>query len=318
MKLFFNSMLCVAFAASMAFGQIQDGMLSTSSIGKSSGEIAEGPAAACETLDALVAGPLDTQVGSSGITFGAAATVEVIDVGSGDLEINNPNALGDDTFVVMVFIDIETAGISPMADDGMTIGFDYSFTDLNTGRFYSPQAGDQGIIFTRLGDPDLDGDWDVLETDGGGAGVFFDTGVPIALSGRVEFVINDLAMDIFVDGSMIYTGGIIGINGDPGITPGERLTSVVLQTANDFAGFGSEENIDDLSVNTDPCDSVGGTSCMFDIGDINTDGAVDLLDVGPFVDLLTNAGFQCEADIDDNGAVDLLDVTPFVDLLTGG
>ena len=57
---------------------------------------------------------------------------------------------------------------------------------------------------------------------------------------------------------------------------------------------------------------------MFDIGDINTDGAVDLLDVGPFVDLLTNAGFQCEADIDDNGAVDLLDVTPFVDLLTGG
>ena len=54
------------------------------------------------------------------------------------------------------------------------------------------------------------------------------------------------------------------------------------------------------------------------IGDVNLDGSVDLLDVGPFVDLLATGMFQVEADIDENGAVNLLDVGPFVDLLAGG
>ena len=43
-----------------------------------------------------------------------------------------------------------------------------------------------------------------------------------------------------------------------------------------------------------------------------------MLDVGPFVDLLSSGMFQVEADIDKNGAVNLLDVGPFVDLLAGG
>ena len=51
-------------------------------------------------------------------------------------------------------------------------------------------------------------------------------------------------------------------------------------------------------------------------GDVNQDGAVDLLDVAPFVALLANNGFQLEADINGDGAVDLLDVGPFVDLLS--
>ena len=54
------------------------------------------------------------------------------------------------------------------------------------------------------------------------------------------------------------------------------------------------------------------------IGDVNGDGSIDLLDVSPFVDLLTNGGFQAAADINQDGIVDLLDVAPFVDLLTGG
>ncbi len=54
------------------------------------------------------------------------------------------------------------------------------------------------------------------------------------------------------------------------------------------------------------------------LGDVNLDGVVDLLDVSPFVDLITGGLFQAEADIDQNGVVDLLDVAPFVGLLTGG
>lgn len=53
------------------------------------------------------------------------------------------------------------------------------------------------------------------------------------------------------------------------------------------------------------------------LGDVNLDGQVNLLDVQPFVDLLTTGIFQAEADINQDGVVDLLDVAPFVDLLSG-
>jgi hypothetical protein len=53
------------------------------------------------------------------------------------------------------------------------------------------------------------------------------------------------------------------------------------------------------------------------LGDVNSDGVVDLLDVGPFVDLITGGVFQSEADVNNDGTVDLLDIEPFVQLLTG-
>ena len=52
------------------------------------------------------------------------------------------------------------------------------------------------------------------------------------------------------------------------------------------------------------------------LGDVNRDGAIDLLDVGPFIEILNSGGFQCEADINQDGGVNLLDVGPFIDLLS--
>ena len=54
------------------------------------------------------------------------------------------------------------------------------------------------------------------------------------------------------------------------------------------------------------------------LGDVNCDGAVDLLDVAPFVDLIVTGSFSAKADFDGNGAVNLLDVAPFVDVIAGG
>ena len=54
------------------------------------------------------------------------------------------------------------------------------------------------------------------------------------------------------------------------------------------------------------------------VGDVNCDGAIDLLDVAPFVELITSGQFSDKADINGDLAVDLLDVAPFVTLLTGG
>ena len=61
----------------------------------------------------------------------------------------------------------------------------------------------------------------------------------------------------------------------------------------------------------------GDDTCDAEIGDINQDGAIDLLDVAPFVSALTGTPV-CEADINEDNAVDLLDVAPFVALLSGG
>ena len=52
-------------------------------------------------------------------------------------------------------------------------------------------------------------------------------------------------------------------------------------------------------------------------GDINRDGVVDFFDIQPFIDLLTNQGFQAEADIDGSGKVDFFDIQPFINLLAG-
>ena len=54
------------------------------------------------------------------------------------------------------------------------------------------------------------------------------------------------------------------------------------------------------------------------LGDVNLDGSIDLLDVAPFVELITSGDFQAEADINQDGVVNLLDVGPFVGLLSGG
>ena len=54
------------------------------------------------------------------------------------------------------------------------------------------------------------------------------------------------------------------------------------------------------------------------LGDINLDDEINLLDVQPFVELLSSNECLREADINQDGTVDLLDVAPFVSLLAGG
>ena len=52
-------------------------------------------------------------------------------------------------------------------------------------------------------------------------------------------------------------------------------------------------------------------------GDVNQDGAVDFLDISPFIGILSVGGVQAEADIDGSGAVNFLDISPFIEILSG-
>ena len=102
-----------------------------------------------------------------------------------------------------------------------------------------------------------------------------------------------------------------------------------------WSGNGAPVQNLDMCVNFDPNqltawgqrifngrDGISSTSqpaCVFPViivGDCNGDMLVNLLDVRPFVDIITTGDFLVEADINADGVVDLLDVGPFVSLLS--
>lgn len=69
--------------------------------------------------------------------------------------------------------------------------------------------------------------------------------------------------------------------------------------------------------NVDALDQVPEITDDFVLGDVNGDGVVNLLDVSPFVELISSGEFLKEADINGDGSVNLLDVDPFIELLNG-
>ena len=248
MKKLFAMFVMTALSASVAFGQ--SGMLDITAKGTFEGTPEEGPAVQCEDLGSLMVGLVDGQTSANGNTWldPLFLGAEVIDGGGGDLLLQYTNTSGNDTFGDIIDMTYDPSAIG-VADDGFTFSFDYTISDLNLQFFISPIALNEGFIFTRLGDSVADGNWEVLETDGLGGGVFFNTGVPIATSGTIEFSILDLAMEISVDGVVIYTGGIIGANGDAGITPGETLTTVDWESINNLAAINAVVTIDNISLN---------------------------------------------------------------------
>ena len=80
-----------------------------------------------------------------------------------------------------------------------------------------------------------------------------------------------------------------------------------------FSGFDNNSYFDDLSL------QIGiDAPPQFLNGDVNQDGDVNLLDVQPFIDVLTGGVYLFEADVNCDAAVNLLDVGPFVELISGG
>ena len=58
----------------------------------------------------------------------------------------------------------------------------------------------------------------------------------------------------------------------------------------------------------------GGSN--FPLGDCNLDGAVDFLDISPFISLLTVGEYFEQADVNQDGSVNFLDISPFIALLS--
>ena len=72
----------------------------------------------------------------------------------------------------------------------------------------------------------------------------------------------------------------------------------------------SVSNADELAIGRDP------NFREILLGDVNQDGAINFLDITPFIALLNNGDYQLEADIDQNAVVDFLDISPFINIIT--
>ena len=124
-------------------------------------------------------------------------------------------------------------------------------------------------------------------------------------SGDDVWQLNPTTGDVLriADGLTTETSGVMDVSGLVGFTPGSVLLT------NSYDGTPVNGNNGSAYMLVSPEASL--------LGDVNLDGAVNLLDVVPFINLLSTSDYQEEADINRDGAVNLLDVAPFIDLLAG-
>lgn len=103
-----------------------------------------------------------------------------------------------------------------------------------------------------------------------------------------------------------------------------EFTSAVVDSEDGFGWAEIRRNADGLellgSATAESKGIIVGTAIQAEVvlGDVNLDGAVNLLDISPFVDVIQGGTYQCEADINQDGLVNLLDVGAMVNILSGG
>ena len=128
--------------------------------------------------------------------------------------------------------------------------------------------------------------------------------------------------------SVIAEGDIIDVNNDPNIQDFRQVTSLEVPFTESGGNDGRASFFNDrgqvaiklrlTNQTTSQGIFVANTIPIeFLLGDVNRDGVVDLLDIQPFVDLITSNQFQEEADMNQDGQVDLLDVGLFVLAILG-
>ena len=138
--------------------------------------------------------------------------------------------------------------------------------------------------------------------------------------GLVDAAVSDVDVDIPGCGREFTL--LRNNNGNNMTDPNNGINSISwnMQGSHDtvFIDINQDGNLDLFMATCDNYHMFVNTAApKFLLGDVNMDNVVNLLDVGPFVELLSNGGFQVEADINQDGAVNLLDVSLFVAILAG-
>ena len=222
-------------------------------------------------------------------------------------------------------------GFPVFNDSGHTAFVGFLFgpeVDFNTGAIYSDASGSL-VEIARENTP----------VPGAGSVVFDSFSRPVLnTSGQIAFASSvtgsgySFSNGIYatdLDGQLVEiarTGELFDVNDDPLVDDLREINSLSF-FANIGDGNGGASPFNDRGQLAFGATFTDGTSGVFIsnlvaelpepvlLGDVNRDGTVDFEDIAPFVVLLTNGGFQAEADIDENGEVNFEDIAPFIDIL---
>lgn len=194
----------------------------------------------------------------------------------------------------------------------------------NNGQ-YDVGAGPRSLVIEDLdGDNDLDvavasvgGSLiSVLLNDGDGTfAIASNVNVPNAFYVTAADLNGDQSLDLAVTNT---TNGLTTLinNGDGTFVTGAVFQTGLLLQVVAVADVNNSPDVDLIVVDAFPTGSVTVLSpCR--LGDVNRDGRVNLLDIGPFIAVLSSGGFQEEADTDPNGIINLADINPFIAILNG-
>ena len=189
-----------------------------------------------------------------------------------------------------------------------------------------------GATFILHNDPDGLGAVTGSRFDFGFSDIAPSAGVTIEMSGQrtgfyLDGVVGSSSQSFaphspFGDGFQVtieYNGSLltVTIQDDDVADPFVRIYPISdlvdrLGSAEAYVGFGAGTGTGTVTQTLSDVRFFSGPPIL---GDVNCDGAVNLADVTPFVDLITNGVFLPKADINQDGEVNLLDVGPFIDLL---
>lgn len=161
--------------------------------------------------------------------------------------------------------------------------------------------------------------------DGGLQGITFTGGVIDQDDGATNSVITDDVVSLVVgeiawgaDGTADDTLTLYNVTDPSAALPAAFATKtfVVDQTTFNILSVsdGQTAAFDEIRFGLTLAD-VLPTADDFLLGDVNLDGAVNFLDISPFIAVLAANGFQLEADINGDGSVNFLDISPFIGLL---
>lgn len=195
-----------------------------------------------DDVESLSVGPLDGQMNEHGQTwFSFDATVEDPER---DQLISQTNTFADNFFLV------EVSTTLPPTSGVFAFSVDSALSDLRTGRFYTPVDNTIGQIFTRVGDANGDGEWDVLQLDESGSAYFAETGfdIPYPSPFELEIVVKGSELQVFVDGGWIFSGSVIDTTmfGGPGRS--STLTSANFESANNAGGERATATYDNIGI----------------------------------------------------------------------
>ena len=261
-------------------------------------------------------------------------------------EVNVSNGSVGDFFV--------SADDSQVNITGGTVGDDFlsavsSVVNISGGsvgdRFVSTDSSVINISGGSVGDQFLSIDSSVINISDGSVGSLFDAGIGSEVNitggsvGDEMFAFEDSVVNISggsvspgfraLDGSTINLfGSDFVVNGVllDDLVEGEAFT--ILDRDVTFSGLLADGSAFSLNLSSVPQDFVGGftpgatltvtpvVESDFQLGDVNGDGVVSFLDIGPFIAVLSASGDQAEADINGDNVVDFLDIVPFISLLS--